>query len=103
MEHIDVSEENESNAINLIPKKIVKLIDWLSTVASHFDEWMQLKMALLRMLPNDLQRYFSTRHPKTKLQHPNAMEIQIMNYWVSLTHKKMIYKSDGTQYEIEPK
>lgn len=92
----------ESIDTSLIPPRINQSINFIFSIAPHFDEWMQLKMALLRMLPNELQRLFSTRHPKTKLQHPNAMELQIMNYWVSLSRNTMIYKSDGIQYEITP-
>jgi len=44
----------------------------------RFDDWVTVKKHVLRCLPAAARRYFSTRCPKTKAQHLNSFESELI-------------------------
>ena len=45
------------------------------------DDWVEIKKAVLQMLPSRLRAVFSKRHPKTKEQQTNQFEVDLINYY----------------------
>jgi len=48
-------------------------------------EWKVLKKELLRSLPSEKRKMFSTRHSVTKALNFNELELQVVEYWKELT------------------
>lgn len=62
--------------------------------ASHVDDWLTIKKELLKMLPSDSRRVFSTRDPLTKRQRTNDYERTLANRWSELTGRPVLFRED---------
>lgn len=62
-------------------KKVLEAIRFVHSYAPEIQDWKVLKRELLKALPSDKRKLFSTRDPKTKQQRPNDFEKDIVLQW----------------------
>jgi hypothetical protein len=55
---------------------------------------MIIKKELLKILPSELRKNFSTRDPLTKEQKINAFDIQIAKIWSDMINKPVVFKNE---------
>jgi hypothetical protein len=79
--------QNPYNTINDALKQ-------LYTYASDINDWMIIKKELLKILPSELRKNFSTRDPLTKEQKINAFDIQIAKIWSDMINKPVVFKNE---------
>lgn len=75
-----------------IPDRILDEMTEIATYLDDCDDWMVLKKLLLRSIPSELRRLFSTRDPVTKKQSLNAFEVKIIEEY---------YKRTGVTLELK--
>lgn len=82
--------------------QILDAVKEFASHASHVNEWIVVKKHVVNSLPSTIRVFFSRRHEKTKLQHPNELEYELMRYWAALTGNTVIFKDNGTEGKIDP-
>jgi len=65
--------------------RIEEAIHYVMTYAPDISEWKVLKKELLKALPIDKRKLFSTRDPVTKKQNFNDFERNVVEYWKNIT------------------
>ncbi len=65
--------------------KILEAIHFVHSYAPDITEWKVLKKELLRTLPSDRRKLFSTRDAKTKKQNFNDFEKDVALQWKKIT------------------
>jgi len=64
-----------------ISDNIVIALKEVMTYTQHINDWMVIKKEMLKILPPQERKKFSTRDPITKLQSMNEFEIELMKLW----------------------
>jgi len=64
-----------------IPKIILTSIEEVHSYASHVDDWIIIKKELLKSLPPNYRRMFSTRDAKTKKVSLNEFEQHLVDIY----------------------
>tara|TARA_Y100000034_G_C6815877_1_gene367044 strand:- start:545 stop:793 length:249 start_codon:yes stop_codon:yes gene_type:complete len=70
-------------------ERIDKELSVASDLGLDFDDWLSMKKYLLRSIPSKMRTNFSTRDPKTKVQHMNEFEFGIARRYKDLTGKTL--------------
>lgn len=73
-------------------QKIDEAINFIHSYAPHITEWVTLKKELLKVLPADKRKLFSTRDPATKKINFNEFEQSIIEHWKVITGKELYLK-----------
>jgi hypothetical protein len=69
--------------------EIKNALFFIFSYAPGITEWMALKKELLKNLPAEKRKLFSTRDPKTKIQSTNSLEKSIIAVWKEITGKDL--------------
>lgn len=64
-----------------VPKIILTSIEEVHSYASHVDDWIIIKKELLKSLPSNYRKMFSTRDAKTKKVSLNEFERQLVDIY----------------------
>ncbi len=65
-------------------------LNFVARYAGNVSDWIIVKKELLKSLPPQYRKRFSTRDPVTKKQSMNDFEISLAKKWESITGKKLI-------------
>jgi hypothetical protein len=65
-------------------------LNFVARYAADVSDWITIKKELLKSLPPQCRKRFSTRDPITKKQSMNDFEISLAKKWESITGKKLI-------------
>ncbi len=68
-----------------IPSRIVEQVNFVASYVDDCDDWVTVKKEVMRGIPSDLRKKFSTRDPKTKEQWLNDFEKQLIKHWEEKT------------------
>lgn len=82
---------------NQIDQRIIDAMKFVFTYAQDVDDWLVIKKEIVRSLPSEMRILFSKRDPKTRLQVPNELEVELMKRWSELTGRKVILTKDGSK------
>jgi hypothetical protein len=85
-----------------IPDRVIEELENFHQCAGDVDEWITVKKHVVNSLPSNLRRLFTRRDEKTKHQHPNEFEYELMSRWAALTERSVIFNNNGTQGKIDP-
>ena len=66
-------------------------LNFVARYAANISDWITIKKELLKSLPPQYRKRFSTRDPVTKKQSMNDFEISLSKKWESITGKKLIF------------
>lgn len=66
-------------------EKVEEVLQFVSSYASSVTEWRVLKKELLRILPPEKRKLFSTRDSKTKAANFNEFEGTVAQRWKEIT------------------
>jgi len=66
-------------------------LNFVARYTSSVSDWITIKKELLKSLPPQYRKRFSTRDPVTKKQSMNDFEISLSKKWESITGKKLIF------------
>lgn len=69
--------------------KILEAIYFIHSYAPDIREWKILKKELLKNLPADKRKLFSTRDARTKVQNFNDFERNVVAQWEKITGIKL--------------
>lgn len=75
-----------------ISERVHEAIREVYAYAGHVDEWLVIKKELLKSLPAEERKSFSTRDPLTKQQKANSFEHEVADIWQELTGRPVIFK-----------
>jgi hypothetical protein len=75
-------------------EKILEALHEVYSYAGHIDDWIVIKKEMLKCLPVEERKAFSTRDPITKRQRTNEFERVIAQKWQELTQRNVIFKDD---------
>ena len=75
-----------------LSERIHEALSEVHAYAGHVDDWITIKKEILKSLPPQERRAFSTRHPITKKQSMNEFERKVANQWEELTGRPVIFK-----------
>ena len=64
-------------------------IDFASRVLKENNDWMNFKKIMLKTVPSNMRKKFSTRHPITKEQSLNDFEKKIIDIYYHKTGVKL--------------
>ena len=70
-------------------QKIDEAVKFIHSYAPHITEWVTLKKELLKLLPADKRKLFSTRDPITKKINFNEFEQTIIEQWKVIAGKEL--------------
>lgn len=70
-------------------QKMHEAILFVHSYAFQVSDWKVLKKELLKVLPPDKRKLFSTRDQKTKKQFLNSLEKEIIEEWKKITGKSL--------------
>jgi 8-oxo-dGTP pyrophosphatase MutT (NUDIX family) len=87
---------------NVIPRiqlsstshRITDALQFVASYAADARDWITIKKELLKTLPSDDRKMFSTRDPITKKQRTNEYERDLARQWTELTGKSLLFKDD---------
>ena len=74
----------------MLGEKIEEALQFVSTYAKEENRWRVIKKELLRALPIDERKKFSTRDSKTKFPNFNEFEKIVSERWFEITGSKVI-------------
>ena len=84
----------------MIPERIVEQIDFVASYATDCDDWVTIKKQIMRGIPSQLRKNFSTRDPKTKEQWLNDFEKELITYYKEMTGVKLILRTLEERREL---
>jgi len=73
----------------IVPDRILEQIEFVSAYVADCDDWVTVKKEIMRGLPSDLRRHFSTRNQKTKEQWLSEFDKIIIGCWYDVTGVKL--------------
>ncbi len=79
---------------------IFEEIKFVSTFAKDCDDWVTIKKEIMRGIPSELRKNFSTRDPKTKEQNLNDFEKCLINYYKEHTGISLILRTLSERREM---
>ena len=84
----------------IIPDRILEQVNFVMSYASGCDDWVEIKKQILLGIPSALRSNFSTRNPKTKEQHLNSFEREIIQIWKEKTGTDLKLRSLAERREL---
>ncbi len=85
----------------MIPERIIEQIDFVASYASDCDDWVTIKKQIMRGIPSQLRKNFSTRDPITKEQRLNQFEKQVINYYERVTGTSLVLRTLSERRELD--
>ena len=77
----------------IIPSRVIEQVKFVASYVDDCDDWVLIKKEVMRGIPSDLRKHFSTRDPKTKEQQPNDFEKELINYYKQITGIELVLRS----------
>lgn len=74
-----------------ILSSVEQALAFVFSYAAHVDDWITVKKELLKALPPDDRRLFSTRDPITKKQRTNDFERAVAARWSEMTGRPVVF------------
>jgi len=68
-----------------IPDRLLEEMDFAYKLLGDSADWVSFKKVMLRSLPSNLRKNFSTRDSKTKDQHLNLFERKLIDIYKNRT------------------
>ena len=68
-------------------------LKFVSSFAGDCDDWVTIKKEIMKNISPKLRKNFSTRDPKTKNQHLNDFEKELINYYKELTGIDLVLRT----------
>jgi hypothetical protein len=105
---IDIPNPKNSNFINVGPhlirreKLVIDNLKLLYEYAYKENEWIKIKVELVKSIRTELRRLFSRRCGVSKLQRTNEFEYKLMKIWASLSGRPVIYNNYDGSGQIDP-
>lgn len=75
----------QESSLHVIDPKIEESLQFVKSYAPHITEWRVLKKELLKNIPSESRKLFSTRDPVTKAANFNEFEQSVADRWTKLT------------------
>lgn len=75
-------------------KEISQALKDVHNIIGNESDWIIIKKQMLRTLPPQVRKFFSTRDPVTKQQSMNEFDVQIAKLWSSMTKKPVVFKDE---------
>ena len=85
----------------MIPDRIIEQIDFVASYAEDCDDWVTIKKQIMRGIPSQLRKNFSTRDPLTKEQSLNQFEQQVINYYRDLTGTSLVLRTLAERRDLD--
>ena len=85
----------------MIPDRIIEQIDFVASYAEGCDDWVTIKKQIMRGIPSQLRKNFSTRDPLTKEQSLNQFEHQVINYYRDLTGTSLVLRTLAERRDLD--
>jgi len=82
-----MQKENEKTEI---PDDIFQALVTAADIIGGDSTWMKVKRIVLNLLSPARRKLFSTRDRKTYKQHPNALELEIMDKYTHITGRVLL-------------
>lgn len=71
--------------MTIIDERIIKAMEFIASYAKDVDDWVVIKIQILRSVPSHLRTSFSTRDQKTKKQWLNDFDKLVIEKWKEMT------------------
>lgn len=84
----------------MIPDRILDQINFVASYADDCDDWVTIKKEVMRGIPSELRKNFSTRDPKTKEQNINDFEKVLISYYKEHTGVDLILRTLAERREM---
>ena len=81
--------------------KILENLNYVSSVLSNCDDWVDVKKMLLLSLPSNLRSYFSVRHNITKEQNTNQLEHDLIQEYKEICGVKLVIRGLKERRELK--
>jgi len=75
-----------------VSDRIIEALDEVFSYAKNIDDWIVIKKELLKCLPSEERKSFSTRDPITKKQQTNQFEFHVASLWEERSGRPVIFK-----------
>jgi hypothetical protein len=75
-----------------INDRVIEAVDEVFSYAKDVDDWIVIKKELLKCLPSEERKSFSTRDPITKKQRANQFEFHVAGLWEARSGRPVIFK-----------
>ena len=85
----------------MIPDRIIEQIDFVASYAGSCDDWVTIKKQIMRGIPSQLRKNFSTRDPITKEQRLNQFEQRVINYYRDLTGTSLVLRTLAERRDLD--
>ena len=85
----------------MIPDRIIEQIDFVASYAVDCDDWVTIKKQIMRGIPSQLRKNFSTRDPITKEQRLNQFEQRVINYYRDLTGTSLVLRTLAERRDLD--
>jgi len=85
----------------MIPERIVEQIDFVASYVADCDDWVTIKKQIMRGIPSQLRKNFSTRDPITKEQRLNQFEEQVIIYYKKATGTSLVLRTLSERRELD--
>ena len=77
----------------IIDDRILEQLEFVAGYVQECDDWIEVKKQIMRGVPSNLRKLFSTRDPVTKEQSLNDFEKQLISIWYKKTGVKLKLRS----------
>ena len=85
----------------MIPDRIIEQIDFVASYAVDCDDWVTIKKQIMRGIPSQLRKNFSTRDPITKEQRLNQFEQRVITYYRDLTGTSLVLRTLAERRDLD--
>jgi hypothetical protein len=85
----------------MIPDRILRQIEFVASYVDNCDDWVTIKKEVMRGIPSELRKNFSTRDHRTKEQNLNDFEKVLINYYKDLTGVELILRTLAERREMQ--
>ena len=86
-----------------IDQKIEEALQLYFKCNPYAKDWLTIKKAIILILPPSLRSQFTKRNNSTKKQEtPNELELFLMQRWVEITERSLIYIDNEKEHKINP-
>lgn len=75
----------QKSSLHEIDLKVEESLQFVKSYAPNISEWRVLKKELLKNIPSESRKLFSTRDPVTKATNFNEFEQLVADRWTKLT------------------
>ena len=84
-----------------IPERIIEEINFVASYVDDCDDWVTIKKEVMRGIPSEMRKNFSTRDPKTKEQWLNSFEKEVISYYYNMTGITLILRSLSERKDLD--